>query len=598
MEVKLISYSQPVAELVEQGINDAQELIAFCARVSNPSNQYNTETSDRLIKYLIKHRHWSPLEMTSACIEISTTRDIGRQILRHRSFSFQEFCLSGDTEIYFGIPVKISNDFYKPTRKIKISELFDKWHNGAAPIPSRWDSGEPIRIPMKDRIQNMFLKCYDEESGKLTTTHIKDIFYTGKKELYKITLSDGKEIKTTKEHKFLTEHGFDTLENVIGLEWRSNFPVMTKKAVVGVNGVPVYQDKNWLEEKKKESLFPGGGLPYLVEKYGVNYHTLRKWLKKHDLTYTKQEVNIITDGPWNKGVFGYKTKEKSEETRRKHQISAKKGAECNLWRGGGSKKRKGIDSVDAVSFRREKNHTCERCGVYGGTTDIHHIIPVSENPMLENERSNWELLCRDCHIEHHKNNGYPGWQAMGVKSKKQNSYTVKWCTIDKIEYVGEEDTYDIEVEHSSHNYIANGIVVHNSQRYSDPVKELSFTYREARLQDNKNRQNSIHLDLENADHRELAKEWLFRQQEVIRLCKSTYEWAVNNGLAKEVARAVLPEGLTDSKLYLNGTLRSFLHFIEVRTDVSTQLEHRLVARAVAEAISAIFPMVTDFVDNS
>jgi len=228
MEVKLISYSQPVAELVDQGITDAQELIAFCARVSNPSNQFNTETSGKLIKYLMKHKHWSPLECVNACVEISTTRDIGRQILRHRSFSFQEF----------------------------------------------------------------------------------------------------------------------------------------------------------------------------------------------------------------------------------------------------------------------------------------------------------------------------------------------------------------------------------SQRYSDPVKELSFTYREARLQDNKNRQNSIHLDLENADHRELAKEWLFRQQEVIRLCKSTYEWAVNNGIAKEVARAVLPEGLTDSKLYLNGTLRSFIHFIEVRTDVSTQLEHRLVARAVAEAISVIFPMVENFVDNS
>jgi thymidylate synthase (FAD) len=73
------------------GIADAQELIAYCARVSNPSNQLNTETSDKLIRYLVKHQHWSPLEMVSACLEISTTRDIARQILRHRSFSFQEF---------------------------------------------------------------------------------------------------------------------------------------------------------------------------------------------------------------------------------------------------------------------------------------------------------------------------------------------------------------------------------------------------------------------------------------------------------------------------------------------------------------------------
>jgi len=91
MNVRLISSSEPTAELTGLGIGDAQELIAYCARVSNPSNQLNTESSEKLIRYLIKHQHWSPLEMVSACIEITTTRDIARQILRHRSFSFQEF---------------------------------------------------------------------------------------------------------------------------------------------------------------------------------------------------------------------------------------------------------------------------------------------------------------------------------------------------------------------------------------------------------------------------------------------------------------------------------------------------------------------------
>jgi thymidylate synthase (FAD) len=91
MNVQLLSYSQPTQKFADLGISDAQELIAYCARVSNPSNQLNTDTSEKLIKYLIKHQHWSPLEMVSACIEITTTRDIARQILRHRSFSFQEF---------------------------------------------------------------------------------------------------------------------------------------------------------------------------------------------------------------------------------------------------------------------------------------------------------------------------------------------------------------------------------------------------------------------------------------------------------------------------------------------------------------------------
>lgn len=91
MKVKLVSFSKPSREYYNEGLVDAQDLIAFCARVSNPSNQFNAGTSEKLIKYLIKHKHWSPLEMVSACMEITTTRDIARQILRHRSFSFQEF---------------------------------------------------------------------------------------------------------------------------------------------------------------------------------------------------------------------------------------------------------------------------------------------------------------------------------------------------------------------------------------------------------------------------------------------------------------------------------------------------------------------------
>ena len=91
MNVRLISYSQPVEDLTQEDMTDVQDLVAFCARVSNPSNQMNKETSEKLIKYLIKHAHWSPLEMVSACLEIDTTRDIAHQVVRHRSFSFQEF---------------------------------------------------------------------------------------------------------------------------------------------------------------------------------------------------------------------------------------------------------------------------------------------------------------------------------------------------------------------------------------------------------------------------------------------------------------------------------------------------------------------------
>jgi len=223
MNVKLVSYSQPTSEFTDIGISDAQELIAYCARVSNPSNQLNTETSEKLIRYLVRHQHWSPLEMVSVCMEITTTRDIARQILRHRSFSFQEF----------------------------------------------------------------------------------------------------------------------------------------------------------------------------------------------------------------------------------------------------------------------------------------------------------------------------------------------------------------------------------SQRYADPTKDLEFVTRSGRLQDPQNRQNSI----EHADHL-LENEWFRAQQRVIYAARREYEWAIKNGIAKEQARAVLPEGLIQSRLYMNGTLRSWIHFIELRSANGTQLEHQEVARACAQAITAIFPMAPDLVANS
>lgn len=228
MTAKLVSYSQPTAEFAQQGIDDAQELIAYCARVSNPSNQFNTETSQKLINYLIKHKHWSPLEMVSACLEIETTRDIARQILRHRSFSFQEF----------------------------------------------------------------------------------------------------------------------------------------------------------------------------------------------------------------------------------------------------------------------------------------------------------------------------------------------------------------------------------SQRYADPTKDMHFVLREARLQDTKNRQNSISLDLGNPENRELVRIWELKQQAVINAATDAYNWAITNGIAKEQARAVLPEGLTGSRMYMNGTLRSWIHFLDVRGGNGTQLEHQQIAIECAKAISAIFPMATELCEQS
>ena len=134
-----------------------------------------------------------------------------------------------------------------------------------------------------------------------------------------------------------------------------------------------------------------------------------------------------------------------------------------------------------------------------------------------------------------------------------------------------------------------------SQRYADPTQELDFVLREARLQDTKNRQNSTDLDLSDAGQRELSRMWLEKQQEVIRAASDAYTWAVTNGIAKEQARAVLPEGITESRLYMNGTLRSWIHFIELRSANGTQKEHKEIALKCAEVIAKVFPMANEFI---
>lgn len=129
-----------------------------------------------------------------------------------------------------------------------------------------------------------------------------------------------------------------------------------------------------------------------------------------------------------------------------------------------------------------------------------------------------------------------------------------------------------------------------SQRYADPVKDLNFVHREARMQDPKNRQNSIPTDT-----KWLQDAWRDLQDNVIREARFAYNWAIENGIAKEQARAVLPEGLMESRLYMNGTLRSWIHYIELRSANGTQQEHIEVARACAAAIAQIFPMSSEFI---
>tara|TARA_R110002096_G_scaffold63713_1_gene156048 strand:- start:94 stop:753 length:660 start_codon:yes stop_codon:yes gene_type:complete len=181
----------------------------------------------------------------------------------------------------------------------------------------------------------------------------------------------------------------------------------------------------------------------------------------------------------------------------------------------------------------------------------------------------------------------PSNQNNEASAEKLVNYLIKhqhWSPLEMVSVCMEVDTT---------RDIARQILRHRSfsfqefsQRYADPTQDLSFVTREARLQDDKNRQNSVDIPMEDSIHHI----WESYQEVIIERCKHAYEWAISAGIAKEQARAILPEGLTMSRMYVNGTLRSWIHYIQLRASNGTQKEHQEIAKACAEAIYQIFPL--------
>ena len=188
----------------------------------------------------------------------------------------------------------------------------------------------------------------------------------------------------------------------------------------------------------------------------------------------------------------------------------------------------------------------------------------------------------------------PSNQANSETSERLIKYLIKhkhWSPLEMVSACIEvETTRDIARQLLRHRSFS---FQEFSQRYADPTAELddAFVLRDARLQDTKNRQNSVELDMSDEKQRLLAYEWERSQNRVLYAVKKEYEWAIKNGIAKEQARAVLPEGLTVSRLYVNGTLRSWIHYIDLRDGNGTQKEHAEIARACAEVIAKVFPII-------
>jgi thymidylate synthase (FAD) len=213
---------------------------------------------------------------------------------------------------------------------------------------------------------------------------------------------------------------------------------------------------------------------------------------------------------------------------------------------------------------------------------------IDSNVLTEDEKDNLKYIVAFCARVSNPNN-----QNNKDTVDKLINYLLKHKHFSPFEMV------NICLEIETTRDIARQILRHRSftfqefsQRYADPTKDLSFVTREARLQDTSNRQNSI----ENCDAT-LEDQWFLRQQEILNLVTDTYKWAIENGIAKEQARVVLPEGLTVSRMYMNGTLRSWIHYCALRAAEGTQKEHRLVAIECAKVITELFPQFNTIISG-
>ena len=493
MTVKLISVTP-----------DAEKTMAYVARVSNPSNQ-DSENYAGLLRYCIKHNHWSVFEQSFMTLEIETNRGIAAQILRHRSFTFQEFCMDGDSKITIS-----KKDGH--VQRIPIKELYEKWKS--------------------TKFKARYARSYDSELNRFIDAPILSVYKSGEKPVYEYTIKCDNSVKTircTKEHRVFTkEMGFVPF----GEAYSRNLTV----ALNGVEAKPLhYQQKENLEK------YSWMGSTKYAEMFDIAPVTSRKWFRRY---------GIIPENPNN-------------------------WTSSNIAIDFDSK----LQSFMKWSRNNVRKSYCEKCGHNGSKNrlEMSHIIAHDKNSKLAFDESNLQTLCSKCHRSHDISQQQKrfGW-TLGMGAK--------WGSIVSQEYLGIRETYDIEMNHHTHNFVADGVVVHNSQRYADANLLGNIPVPDLRRQDTKNRQNSID------DFGDYVK--LGLQAEIANHFKNSvtlYNRLLSQGVAKECSRFVLPLA-TPTRIYMTGSCRSWITYIALREKSGTQKEHMDIAKECKIIFAEQFPI--------
>ena len=556
---------------------DGERLAEFAGRLCYMS-QHNPagRTTHEYIENIKRQRHGSVLEHANYTLLLEgVSRSLTHELVRHRAG--MAYCLDGDTEVY---SERRSGGRRDGPRRRTLRQLH----------------AMTLTPHGRSRLRLLRLRCLDEATGTFTTGRVRAIVSSGVKPLFRVELEDGKAIVCTKEHRFLTPGGWQPLETAVGgltVSTGGLACVGTLDARLMTNGAAAHRDGAWLRARYHDDGLPQDRIAALA---GVTEHCIRKWVRRHGL---QKPVGSGMAGrrPWNAGVRYAAGWRHAPETRAA-LAEQKRGARNHAWRGGatpsGARLRRELEPQRASILERD-GHACRLCGACGGRLTLHHILPIWARPDLALDAGNIATVCWECHL--HRLNGHEleflehfGRRPAEVPatatapSPPSRLLVPRARRIVAVTYVGERETFDVEMEGPNHNFVANGIVTHNSQlsqRYVDE-SEASFVVPPAIVGD---------AELEGAWRAQVEGAQAAYVALVERLM-DRYRWVDDKvhrrKMAREAARGVLPNS-TETKIVVTGNARAWRTLLELRSSEAAELEIRRLAVAVLRVLQAEAP---------
>lgn len=608
----------------------------------------------------------SPAGIRLTTMEVRFPRFVLSEFNTHRTF-----CLDGDVQLYFDLPSGKKKGGTKRFT-MTLREFYEKWNEGAKPRKNRtrkvtvdrlcmsatyssrelaplmgyrdytavdlltrradiprvnipkqayrvrgldvahWFFDEERNVnrqPIRDRLKTMMLRSCDERTGEIYHTRVRDICYSGPKGVFKVVLEDGRAIMSSKDHLFLTDEGWQRLEDAVGLDLsRNGIATWAKTAKFAVNGDEAYRDPEWLRARRDE----GYSAKAIAELAGVTVDKIKYQFKKHKVTVSN--LNLVwkrshTKAPWNKGrrYCNLKTKGNRGTAR------VRKGAESHLWRGGITSERALIGAWtqrEAFRTHRANGFKCVLCGS-GRNLHAHHIDPVAHNREKAYDPTNLTSVCHECHGELHQRNvelvlldfvtnggAFPDfWPTIGgmrlrkpYQPKKKRAMVRHFLAVDRIEYVGVRDTYDIEVEGPYHNFVADGFVVHNSRNSASSRAVPTSKMIERVLQNpampvewGVNKAGMSASEALTTEQAEEAKaEWLRARDSAVEHVRSLQKFNVH----KQVINRMLEPFMWHTVIV---TATEWENFYNLRCAPNAQPEIRVAAELMRDAMNASQP---------